>query len=101
MRTPIVMRNDGTISPMKPTDLKEVADRDERIKQLERLNATLSAEVDLQRPVVEAAAIVSRDWASEKKLMNYGECELVATDHVHLDELQAALTAYEAAKEQG
>lgn len=34
--------------------------RDERISQLEQLNATLAAEVDRMRPVIEAA----HHWAS-------------------------------------
>jgi hypothetical protein len=33
----------------------EIAKRDERIAALERIIATLSAEIDVQRPVVEAA----------------------------------------------
>lgn len=33
----------------------ELGLRDERIRQLERLNATLSAEIDCGRPVIEAA----------------------------------------------
>lgn len=49
------MRADGSVSAMKATDLKEVADRDRRIHQLEAQCATLAAEVDAQRPIVEAA----------------------------------------------
>lgn len=48
-RVPIVMRADGSVSAMKATDLKEVAERDRRIRQLEELNRVLSAEVDVQR----------------------------------------------------
>lgn len=45
----IVMRRDGSVSRLRPSDLKEVAERDERIRQLEQLNAMLSAEVDRLR----------------------------------------------------
>lgn len=62
MPTPIVMRADGSISAMKPSDLKEVAERDERIRALERINATLAAEVDRMRPVVERV----NDWLLSK-----------------------------------
>lgn len=37
----------------------EITKRDQRIRQLERLNATLSAEIDRMRPVVE----VAQGWA--------------------------------------
>jgi hypothetical protein len=51
----IVMTKDGHVRPLRPSDLKEVAERDERIRQLERLAATLAAQVDRMRAVVEAA----------------------------------------------
>ena len=57
-RVPIVMRADGSVSAMKATDLKEVAERDRRIRQLEELNRVLSTEVDRMRPVVEAAQVL-------------------------------------------
>lgn len=51
----LVMTKDGQVRPLQPSDLKEVAKRDERIRQLEELNKVLAAEVDRMRPVVEAA----------------------------------------------
>jgi hypothetical protein len=56
-----------------------------RIKQLEKQCATLAAEVDLLRPVVDAAI----EW---KKY------SLAESDN---DELLEAISDYEAAKEQG
>lgn len=53
---------------MQPSDLKEVAERDERIAALENQCATLAAQVDRQCPVVEAAITYARalrltsDW---------------------------------------
>lgn len=51
----LIMTKDGNVRPMQMMDLKEVADRDVRIAQLEALNATLAAQVDQMRPVVDAA----------------------------------------------
>ena len=51
----LVMTKDGQVRPLRLEDLKEVAERDERIRQLEQLNATLAAQVDRMRPVVDAA----------------------------------------------
>lgn len=51
----IVMDGDGRVRPFQVSDLKEVAERDIRIEQLERLNATLAAQVDRMEKVVEAA----------------------------------------------
>lgn len=84
MRTPIVMRPDGSVSAIKPTDLKEVAERDERIKALEKQCAVLAAEVDLLRPVVDAAI----EWK---------HYSLAESDN---DELLEAITDYETTKEQ-
>jgi hypothetical protein len=62
-----------------------------RIRQLERLNATLSAEIDLMRPVVEAAqGLVHLD-----ALFHAGELSKVSL------KLNNTVAAYEAAKEQG
>lgn len=82
----LVMRQDGTVSPLRPTDLKEVAERDERIRQLEKLNATLSAEVGRMRPVVDAALTWNRTNYRDLK-----ECELA------LDAIGNACDAYEQA----
>lgn len=69
---------------------REVTDRDQRIKQLERLNATLSAEIDRMRPVVEAAqGLVYLDV-----LFHAGELSKVSL------KLDNAVAAYEAAKGQ-
>lgn len=51
----IIMDKNGSVRPFQMSDLTEVAQRDERIRQLERLNATLAAEIDRMRPVAEAA----------------------------------------------
>jgi alkyl hydroperoxide reductase subunit AhpC len=40
--------------------LKEVAERDTRIRQLEVLNATLAAQIDRMRPVIQAAIVYAR-----------------------------------------
>jgi uncharacterized protein YhbP (UPF0306 family) len=45
---------DGETRPMQPLDLKEVAARDARIQQLERLNAQLAVQVDRQTKVIDA-----------------------------------------------
>jgi hypothetical protein len=48
-----------------------------RIQQLEALNATLAAQVDRMRPVVEAALAVTRslrgttDWSAEESALEY------------------------------
>ena len=63
----------------------------ERINQLERQSVTLSAEINLQRPVVEAAqGLVHLDV-----LFHAGELSKVSL------RLDNAVRAYEAAKEQG
>jgi hypothetical protein len=60
-----------------------------RIKQLERLNATLAAEVDLARPVIEACRFAKGTG-------------MIRIDSGHsLGKIYDAITAYEAAKEQG
>jgi hypothetical protein len=51
----IVMTKDGKVRPMEMSDFKEVAECEERICQLEQLNAVLAEQVDRMRPVVEAA----------------------------------------------
>jgi hypothetical protein len=51
----IIMTSDGQVRPLQPADLKDIAERDTRIRQLEQLNATLAAQVDRMRPVVTAA----------------------------------------------
>jgi hypothetical protein len=56
----IVMTKDGQVRPLGLADLKDVAERDTRIRQLEALNATLAAQVDRQRPVIEAAIAYAR-----------------------------------------
>lgn len=38
----------------------EIEQRDTRIRQLERLNQSLSAEIDRRRPIVEAAQVLAR-----------------------------------------
>jgi hypothetical protein len=64
----IIMTSDGRVGPLEPADLKEVTERDTRIRQLEALNATLAAQVDRMRPVIEAAIAYARtlrlasDW---------------------------------------
>lgn len=85
-----VMRNDGSVSAMKATDLKEVAEHDARIRQLEQLNATLAAEIDRMRPVVEAAY----QWHSLSKYRPEHYLD-------HEQDLANAIVTYEAAKEQG
>ena len=50
----IIMTKDGQVRPLQPSDLKEVAERDTRIRQLEQLNTTLAAQIDRMRPVVDA-----------------------------------------------
>lgn len=70
------MRRDGSVSPLRPTDLKEVAERDERIRQLEKLNAALSAEVDRQRAVVDAVEGWVRGYHSDDELQQvFATCE--------------------------
>lgn len=51
----LVMTNDGKVRPLELGDLKDVAARDGRIRQLEALNALLAEQVDRMRPVVDAA----------------------------------------------
>lgn len=50
----IVMTKDNQVRPMELSDLKEVAERDRRIEQLEKLNSQLAAEIDRCRPVITA-----------------------------------------------
>ena len=58
-----------------------------RIKQLERLNATLSAEVDAQRPVVEACQAAVRNGL------------ISPNSGFTVSKIYHAVTAYEAVKE--
>lgn len=53
------------------SDRQREAERDERIRQLEKLNASLAAEVERMRPVVEAAI----KW-NETNYRDMKECEL-------------------------
>jgi hypothetical protein len=57
---------DRKLQPVEVSSLKEVVERDKRIQQLEKLNATLAAEVDRMRPVVEAAVEWRRDGYERK-----------------------------------
>jgi hypothetical protein len=50
----IIMDSDGRVRPFQVSDLKEVAERDRRIAQLERLNASLAAQCDRLGKVVDA-----------------------------------------------
>jgi len=76
----IVMDSDGRVRPFRVSDLKEVAERDRRIEQLERLSATLAAQVDRQALVLVAV----RRWeANDKASTRNG--------------VRAALAAYDAA----
>lgn len=69
----------------------ELSLRDERICALERINASLAAEVDRMRPVVQAAqGLVHLDV-----LFHAGELSKVSLA------LDKAIAAYEAAQEQG
>lgn len=71
-----VMR-DGQIRRPQLSDVKEVAERDDRIRQLEKQCASLAAEVDRQRPVVEAAQVLARtlrrhepaSWSGSEELL--------------------------------
>jgi multidrug resistance efflux pump len=49
------MTDDGHVRPLRVEDLREVAEQDKRIQQLEAQCATLAAQVDRMRPVIEAA----------------------------------------------
>jgi hypothetical protein len=71
----IVMTKDGHVRPLQPSDLKEVAGRDERIRQLERQCAVLSTHVDRQGRVVEAA-IAWADWLRERPVWDEPESVL-------------------------
>jgi hypothetical protein len=51
----LVMTKDKQVRPLRLGDLKEVAERDERIRQLEQLNKVLAEQIDRMRPVVDAA----------------------------------------------
>lgn len=77
----LIMTEDGHVRPLRVSDLKEVAERDERIHQLEELNRALAAEVDAQRPVVEAAI--------DMKEHGCGQCETA---------LEQAVVTYQASK---
>ena len=59
----IVMTKDGQVGPLQPADLKEVAERDARIAALEKLNATLAAQVDRDRLVIKMAEL----WRDNEK----------------------------------
>lgn len=52
------------VRPLRAGDLKEVAERDERIRQLEQLDATLAAQVDRMRPVVAVAEAIAEHGMS-------------------------------------
>lgn len=73
----IVMTKDGQVRPLQLADSKEVAERDERIVALEKLNATLAAQVDRMRPVVDAALVLASslrgiaDWSVEESALEY------------------------------
>ena len=57
----IIMTKEGRVRQLEASDLKEVAERDERVRQLERLNAGLAEQVDRMAKVVDAA-IEWRDY---------------------------------------
>lgn len=75
----IVMTKDGQVRPLRPGDLREVAERDERIVALEQQCAVLAAQIDRQARVVDAAI----EWK------NYS---LAESDN---DELLEAIADYE------
>jgi hypothetical protein len=51
----LIMTDDGHVRPLRVEDLREVAERDQRIRQLEAQCAALAAQVDRQARVVDAA----------------------------------------------
>lgn len=83
----LIMTEDGHVRPLRVSDLKEVAERDERIRQLQQLNATLTAEINRMRPVVDAAI----KW-NETNYRDTKEIEFA------LDALGEACDDYEASK---
>jgi hypothetical protein len=58
-----IMTDDGHVRPLRLEDLKEVAERDRRIQELEQLNAALAAQVDRMDVVMKAA----KTWAGSDK----------------------------------
>lgn len=89
---PLIMTKDGRGEAMKAPfpSWREVTERDERIRRLESRCVELTAEIDRQRPVVQAA----RQWHSLSKYRpeHYLDYE---------QDLAVAVAAYEAVKEQG
>lgn len=85
----IIMTKDGRVRPLQASDLKEVAERDDRIRQLEKQCADLAAEVDRQRPVVEAAQVLTRSLRRHQPESWSGTEEA----------LERAVAAYEASRE--
>lgn len=61
------------------------AEYEARIRALERINATLSAEIDQMRPVVEAAQVLSR------ALRRHGPASWLGTEEA----LERAVAKYE------
>lgn len=88
----------GPSGPRPPVTWDDVAQRDERIRQLEKLNSQLAAEVDRQRAVAEAARAVAADFRYHEEYSQPAG-ELVASDEQHLRELVAVVTTYEASRE--
>ncbi len=74
--------NEITIANGVDLMTSELASRSNRIRQLERLNAVLSAEIDRQRPLIEAV----RPWRHTFEIYK-------------LDTIVEALDAYEASGE--
>jgi hypothetical protein len=75
----VIMASDG-----------QVAERDTRIRQLEQLNATLAAQVDRMRPVIEAAGVLASSLRRHES-ESWSGCE---------EALERAVTEYKSAMAQ-
>jgi hypothetical protein len=68
----LIMTDDGHVRPLRVEDLREVAERDQRIRQLEQLNAALAAQVDRMRlPVRMAQAWCQVDSKATRDGLRY------------------------------